>query len=406
MKSLKSKASRFFKDSPSQDEKVANATLGADIEFDAGIQGREVKKKPSRFFLRKNDKVDKALPAPPSNASSTTSVSPSHLVDGHLAESESQLPRASIPNNSTAVESFPSAPIELATSPEPLSRPGSAPGAPVPEPEVKPAPSFATLRSKSSRFFRNEKPATTSPPPPLPPQIPVGTEAPGSRRPSLTLYRSTRDSRSSSKGHQSRCVSISKPVALPQYSNVPIPENPVVVAFQKRAGPPPPRPGRPESLDDEIIAFMQQGGMRMVLTNTNRMSDSTASSSTPRSHASSIEGRLGLPSGNGSPRSYSLESPLAARFPLDALKPLPVRDSTGSVRYSGFSQYVRNETGGFAYTSDGVDEEDRDLGPIELYDANKEGEWNLQKRISKGPNGNPGMLFRDRSGGFHFVADI
>jgi hypothetical protein len=151
---------------------------------------------------------------------------------------------------------------------------------------------------------------------------------------------------------------------------------------------------------------MHQGGTRMVLTNTNRMSDSTASASTPRSHASSIESRLGLPSGNGTPRTYSLESPLAARFPLNALKPLPIRDSTGSVRYSAFSQYVRNETGGYAYASDGVDEEDRDLGPIEQYDANKEGEWKMQKRVSKGPNGNPGMLFRDRSGGFHFVADI
>jgi hypothetical protein len=37
-------ASRFFKDSPSQDEKVANSELGA-TDFDAGIQSRNVKKK-------------------------------------------------------------------------------------------------------------------------------------------------------------------------------------------------------------------------------------------------------------------------------------------------------------------------------------------------------------------------
>lgn len=54
-----------------------------------------------------------------------------------------------------------------------------------------------------------------------------------------------------------------------------------------------------------------------------------------------------------------------------------------------------------------MDEEDRDVGPIEQYDKSKENEWALAKRVSSGPNGNnPGMLFRDRMGGFHFVADI
>jgi hypothetical protein len=146
---------------------------------------------------------------------------------------------------------------------------------------------------------------------------------------------------------------------------------------------------------------MQQGDTRMVL---NRVSDSTASSSTPRSHTSSIEARLGLPSGFGTPRSDSLESPLAARFPLDAFQPLPVRDSTGSVTASRFSDYIKTQRSGYA--SDGIDEEDRELGPIEQYDVKKEGEWRLEKRVSRGPNGNPGMLFRDTSGAFHFVADV
>jgi hypothetical protein len=38
-------ASRFFRDMPSQDEKVANAVADGIVDFDAGIQGRSVKNK-------------------------------------------------------------------------------------------------------------------------------------------------------------------------------------------------------------------------------------------------------------------------------------------------------------------------------------------------------------------------
>jgi hypothetical protein len=38
-------ASRFFKDSPTQDEKVANADLRDEHEFGAGIHGRSPKRK-------------------------------------------------------------------------------------------------------------------------------------------------------------------------------------------------------------------------------------------------------------------------------------------------------------------------------------------------------------------------
>jgi hypothetical protein len=149
---------------------------------------------------------------------------------------------------------------------------------------------------------------------------------------------------------------------------------------------------------------MDQATARMGFMHSNRASSSTASSSIRKSHGSSLEARLGLPSGRSTPRTNSLDSPLAAQLPLDPSKPLPVRSSTGKVTPSRFSQYVRSEVGGYA--SDGVDAEDRDLGPIECYDKSKEGEWTLVKTVSKGPNGNPGMLFRDKAGAFHFVADI
>lgn len=150
---------------------------------------------------------------------------------------------------------------------------------------------------------------------------------------------------------------------------------------------------------------MQQSGTRMVLPVSNRVSGSTASDSTPRSQASSIEARLGLPSGMGIPRNFSLDSPLAARFPADALRRLQVRDSAGSVTVSRFSEFAKPETGGYA--GDGVDKEDREVGPTDQYRANREDDWMLEKRVSRGSNGgNPGMLFRDRLGKFHFVADI
>lgn len=236
------------------------------------------------------------------------------------------------------------------------------------------------------------------------PQIPVEPNAPQPRRLNLVPLQSARNSRSSLVLPQGGRISISRPVLLPQYSNPPIPENAATVPFEKPCGPPPPRPPRPDSLDEETVAFMQQSDMRMVIGTSNRVSNSTASSYTPFSHSSFIEARLGLPSGHSTPRTDSLDSPLAARFPLDAFQPLPVRDSTGSVKFSRFSEYIRAERGGYA--GDGVDEVDRELGPIEMFDKTKDDQWMLEKRVSKGPNGNPGMLFRDKAGAFHFVADF
>ncbi|KAF1915555.1 hypothetical protein BDU57DRAFT_539888 [Ampelomyces quisqualis] len=400
MKSLKNKASRFFKDVPSQDEHAANAGPGESVGFDAGIQSRAPKSKPSRFFQRKNDKTDKPLPMPLSNGSSwTLAVSEERVTHGSGSQRELPAQKSSF--------QFPLAPLELADSPAPSSHPSSTHSSNKPEvdaPKVKPRPSFAALKSKSSRLFRNNDSDHSPPPPPPVPQLPVDPTEPLPRPRVVTPRHSSRKSHSSSISLYNGSLNISRPALLPQYSSPPIPENPITVDFIKPSGPPPPRPPRPESLDDDTIALMQQGGTRMVLFGANRFSDSTASSTTKRSHSSSIEARLGFPSGMSTPRTDSLDSPLAVRFPLDVLQPLPVRDSTGSVRASRFSQWVRHEYGGYA--GDGVEEDDRDLGPIEQYDRSKENEWRMEKRISQGPNGNPGMLFRDGVGAFHFVADI
>ena len=194
---------------------------------------------------------------------------------------------------------------------------------------------------------------------------------------------------------------------MAQLCSPPILENPITVPFEKRPGPPPVRPHRPDSLDEETLAFMRESGTRIFLLSSNRGSASTATTSTPRSQSSSIEARLGFPSGCGTtPRSCSIESPLAARFMLGPNQRLTVRDSSDGMGYSRFSEYVRYQHDSVR-AADGVDAEDREIGPIERYDASKEGDWMLEKRVSQGRDGKGGgMLFRDRWGGFHFVADI
>ncbi|KAL5119072.1 hypothetical protein ACEQ8H_002996 [Pleosporales sp. CAS-2024a] len=398
MKGFKSKASRFFKDAPPQDERAALAEVDGNIDFDAAVQGRKAKHKASRFFLPKTEKTTE-LPTPRPNIISTTSDS---TPDSQLGASDS------LDENSllhTAFQ-FSEAPIHLAPSSIPSSQPSSTRSSFKPEvdaPKLKPRPSFAALKPKGSRFFRND--FRDSPPPPPVPQIPVDPEAlPAPRGLEPLRIHAARGSRSSLTPSEGGRVAISRPIPLPQYCSLPIPENAATVPFTKPDGPRPARPRRPDSLDDETIAFMQQSGMRTVIGPGNRASNSTASSGTPRSHCSSVEARLGLPSGHSTPRTSSLDSPLAARFPLDLSLPLPMRDSTGSVKFSRFSDYVRSQRGGYA--GDGVDEEDRELGPIEQFDQSKEGQWTVEKRVSKGPNGNPGMLFRDEAGSFHFVADI
>ncbi|KAF1839096.1 hypothetical protein BDW02DRAFT_276469 [Decorospora gaudefroyi] len=406
MKSLRSKASRFFKDSPTTDEKAAIAD-SSDVEFDAGIQGA-IRNKPSRFFGRKTGKLDKALPAAPSSSSSSTLFAPLPGLIG--AREDRSDPFDDLPDydDEESLQS-PTTPRDFSAASEPQRTNDGD----LETPKLKPQSSFAALKSKGSRFLRSRSNSSSngnseshSPPPPPMPQIPVDVPEPKARRSILAPPHSVRASRTSLPNSQGRSISISRPMLVAQFCSTPIPENLSTVPFRKRTGPPPSRPARPESLDEATMALMQ-GGTRMVLpSNSNRGSASTATdSSTFRSNASSIEARLGFPTGYGTPRSRSLEAPLAARFPADPGYRLPVRDSSGSVRYSRFSEYVRYQEG--ARAVDGVEAQDRELGPIEQYRTSKEGDWTLEKRISCGRDGQAGgMLFRDRWGRFHFVADV
>ncbi|CAN9401160.1 unnamed protein product [Alternaria alternata] len=379
MKSLRSKASHFFRDSPSRDEKTA-ITDSSDVDFDAGIQDAA-----SRFFRRRNDKPDTPLPILSSKSSSSTLFA---LVSDRVTPTELGDSFENLPEYDDDDEENTNAPL-------PVSRNSSA----MSEHE----------HTNGSRLFGGSKDSgsTQSTPPPPVPQIPKGVSLSKSRRPILTPSAAARGSRISLTKAQGRSISISRPRLMAQLCSPPILENPITVPFKKRPGPPPVRPPRPDSLDEETLAFMRESGTRIFLLSSNRGSASTATTSTARSQSSSIEARLGFPSGCGTtPRSCSIESPLAARFMLDPNQRLTVRDSSDGVGYSRFSEYVRYQHDSVR-AADGVDAEDREIGPIERYDASKEGDWMLEKRVSQGRDGKGGgMLFRDRWGGFHFVADI
>ncbi|EOA89285.1 uncharacterized protein SETTUDRAFT_37804 [Exserohilum turcica Et28A] len=305
MKSLRSKdrlqepvlthrylASRFFKDKSSPEKKAAvNDKL--DVEYNAGIQGA-ITKKPSRFFGRKYDKYDKLnkpLPALPLNSSSSTILAP---VENKTAarEHNDDFDNLSDYDDDNDLES-PQCP-----STAKRTRTGGLETA-----KLKSYSSLATLRSKSSRIFSGKMTTSShSPPPPPLPQIPVDIASIYAQRPIATAsstYRSTHSARSLFANPHDRSISISRPQLRAQVSSPPVLERTSTIPYDKRPGPAPVRPVRPASLDDETAAFMRETNTRMVLPRRTRDTSSTATTSTLRSHSSSIEARLGIPCGHG-----------------------------------------------------------------------------------------------------------
>ena len=386
----------------------------------------------SRFFRKKDDKP---LPAPPSDVAfcSGSSLSVSKDDVGECVA-------AAVNNAPTSVETgkqLPPLPISLqaAVSEAQVVADeqgcGAAHRAKPADLVVKKRPSFAALRKSSmlyvtslfvsadqtvgSRIFRANTGDYDPPPPPMP-QIPIDTPTSKPRRPTIRPLESVRSARSS-RSSSGRALSISRPVSSTQVSQLPATFTPTKVPFTKPSGPPPPRPPRPENLDDELLTLMRDGSARMVLHTPHRARTLTVStSSSARSRALTRVGseeaytRLGLLSGHSSlssPKSPIFDSPLAVNFPLDPSRPLPFRDSSGSVKgYGRFSAYIkaRQQYSSSAY-EDGVERDDRDMGPIEMYRESKCGDWTLERRVS-GKLGERGMLFKDRWGGWHFVADI
>jgi hypothetical protein len=153
-------ASRFFRDPPSQDEKIAHTELNGDVDFDAGIQSHGMKYKrmntflstatipltltASHFFSRKTGKLDKSPPV-------VYETVPLSLVacQENQAQRDSSLDDS--PVTSTAFR-FPQVSSDLTPSLLPSSYPSSTHSSCKQEADsqkVRPRPSFATLRTKS-----------------------------------------------------------------------------------------------------------------------------------------------------------------------------------------------------------------------------------------------------------------
>ncbi|KZM19514.1 hypothetical protein ST47_g9346 [Ascochyta rabiei] len=392
MNRLKTKG-MFFKDGPDRDEMAANLSAA------------------SCFFRAK---IEKPLPVPPSGVAPLAAVLPAvSKVDINARESasletEKPLPPSPVTQN---------APISVVPSIVNEKVRGTARKSSPADRELKSRPSFASLRSTSSRIFRANTGGHDPPPPPVP-QLPIDTPMPKPRRPTLRPFGSIRSARTL-KSSTGRNVSISRPILCTQTVHTPSTSTPSTVPFTKPPGPPPRRPARPESLDDEIIAFMRDGSARLVLHTRTRVQSAatTAANTSPGRYSTQTRvasgeayTRLGLPSGRSSlspPTSSIFDSTLTPNFPLDPTRPLPFRDSTGSVKgYGRFSAYIKArqqyKSGGY---DDGVDADDREVGPIEQYRKSRCGDWTLEARISE-RLGERGMVFRDRWGRWRFVADI
>jgi hypothetical protein len=265
-------------------------------------------------------------------------------------------------------------------------------------------PSLATLKSKSeihihlysisltqkgSVIFRNNNPKNHSPPPPPLPQIPINTP-PKPRRPTIEPPASSRSRRSFRRSKPNAKLVISRPVLTPQPSDFE-PTTFARVSFTRPEGPPPQRPPRPASLDEATIALIRDKATRMVLPSTTRSSISTAPDS-----QSSASRRLGWPSGR-----TTLDSPLTPCLSRKSLPLIPKRRMRGS-RY--IAEYLRSICHHKRHATDPSGEPE---APMELFRATKDGgDWTLEKRASGGTSENPGMLFKDGSGGWHFVADL
>ncbi|KAF1362213.1 hypothetical protein EJ07DRAFT_153770 [Lizonia empirigonia] len=485
MNRLKSKASRFFKDAPSQNENAANASAECGTEFDAGIE-RGVRRKASRFFQGRSERqspspsadvsplgVSRGRPDVSAREGGARGGGEEDALEAMAGEIGKHLPLTPVDQDTPAPDSAVSE----------IEKPhGAARKAEPADLVLKSRPSFKALRSSSSRIFRS-KPRTHSPPPPTPPlpQLPT-TPALKPRRPTLRPPELTRSSKSKSTSK----LSISRPISTD--AALPAPVSPCTLPFTKPNGPPPPRPPRPETVDVELVGMRRSAGGSGVLygqrqrrvrcgssansattnntttnntttnnTTTNNTTTNNTTTTTPSSPLRSIPRTLSNPtSASPSPRldlsarptTHPPPPPLPLPFslaPTQRPRPVPARCArrslaafagavwrrrgwrrgcgvTGRVRSYGFAAWVEargfycfGEGGGGGGGGGGGDGGgvDRDgggngggwNGPIEAYDHSG-ADWVVERRVSAGPGGARGMLWRERGGAWCFVPDL
>ncbi|EMD67646.1 hypothetical protein COCSADRAFT_179262 [Bipolaris sorokiniana ND90Pr] len=413
MKSFRSKASRFFREGASSEEKVAINNTSS-FDFDAGIDST-VTRKVVWPFRRKNDKAAKPQPALRLNSSSSTLMPPARpCVIGHEASDDFDLLPDYDDSDDDDTQAF------------------------------RRSPATSNKKKKyrnafSSRIFNsNKKSYSRSPPPPPVPQIPVDFTIPLPTRysalppspPPLPKRSSNRPPRPTLKKAKRGTGPMSRPTPTSQDANIPLVlEHLTTTPFTPRSSPPPQRPPRPNESQNDTLMYIRYTNARMVLPIRPRPDTSTppdpsqsttipsaspsSSTLTSTRHASAIASRLGIPAGHSTPLIPSLTAPLAARIPQHSALRLPVRVSDGSTRYSRFSEYVADcepaayETVAYGQLQARVGGDAAAAAAVEVYDAGKEEEWVLERQVSRGPKGEAGgMVFRDRRGGFHFVRNV
>ncbi|ENI02626.1 hypothetical protein COCC4DRAFT_25844 [Bipolaris maydis ATCC 48331] len=430
MKSFRSKAAHFFREGASSEEKVAINNTSS-FDFDAGIDST-VTRKVVWPFRRKNDKADRPQPALRLSSSSSTLMPPARpcviareasddfdlLPDYDDSDDDTQAFRRS-PGTSNKKKMYRSA-FSMSNLKKSCSN-------------------LAALKNNGPRIFSsNKKTYSRSPPPPPVPQIPVDFTIPLPTRystlpppppPPLPKRSSNRPRRPALKKAKSSTGPISRPTPTSQDSNVPLLlEHLTTTPFTPRNRSPPQRPPRPNAVENDTLMHMRHTNARMVLpvrprpdttaspdpcpsstsTSTASPTSSSSSSSSSTRHASAIASRLGIPTGHSAPRTASLAAPLAA--PLAARIPqhhpalrLPVCGADGSTRYSRFSEFV-------AHCQPAAYQPLAPPAPVaEVYDRQREPEWVLERHLthaSPAAADAGGMVFRDRNGGFHFVANI
>ncbi|KAF2868419.1 hypothetical protein BDV95DRAFT_128739 [Massariosphaeria phaeospora] len=451
MNRLKHKASRFFKEAPSQDEHAANAGVdGRDdgTDFHAGIQAGVVKKKSSRF-LRATRSTELLASADPYAASGAQPLGPAGAdTNANTLKKKASWFKKSTADTQPATSGLSEFDFDFKagvqnyranTNPNPII-PSLSPERKVSKFFIKRDRDEKLIPSQNSSnhnvtrdsyeresdgdrrtSFDSQRTSYRDgemiPFPPAPHSIPasqcasaavsvVGQPAPGLRirdeadvKPRLSFSslrsKSSRffraaSSTSTSTSHTSNSAArarTSRP-SLKSLLRTPSPAPATSSAARRRT--PPPRPPRPESLDAETLALLRDSSMRMCIPLTTPPRASVYNTATQSA---------------SSPRELSLDPnapmPLAARVSSDF--------RFGSAIFANDNNYNNGADG----MGMGVNGRPLPVRPtvtydaIEQFDPHRTTQWEMLRRVSGGTTGaTPGVLWRDESGRMHFVADI
>lgn len=181
---------------------------------------------------------------------------------------------------------------------------------------------------------------------------------------------------------------------------------PTTILYTRPSGPAPHRPRRPSSLDSTTLAFMRDTTARHCLPTRDRGLSMMTSQSTQSSQTSNhVTDYLGLFNGHSPPAAPRLATAFAVRLSNELVlsesseriaTATPPNISPESHNLFCTVQLIKSRK----ETATNLDPSDEQYRPA------TSGDWRVEKRVSRGDNGNPGMLLRNESGEWHYVPDI